>query len=112
MRGCILSTVHVTHIAVSATIERGSLSPEGPGPKVFVSSMRDACFPKHFWVPNNVIKYDGKTNSSIWLEDYHLACRAGRVDDDLFIMQVLPIYLADTTRAWLDHLNRNLIDCW
>jgi hypothetical protein len=34
------------------------------------------------------------------------------VDSDLFIIQFLPIYLADTSRAWLDHLPRNLIDCW
>jgi hypothetical protein len=70
------------------------------------------CFPKRFQAPNNIVKYDGKTNRSIWLEGYHLACRAGRVDDDLFIIQFLPIYLADTTRAWLDHLPRNSIDYW
>jgi hypothetical protein len=73
--------------------------------------MRDACFPKHFWVPNNIIKYDSKTNPSIWLEDYRLACRAGRADSDMFIIQVLPIYWANTSRAWLDHLPRNSIDC-
>jgi hypothetical protein len=60
-----------------------------------------------------IVKYDnGKTNQSMWLEDYHLACRIGRVDDDLFIIQFLSIYLANTARAWLYHLSRNLIDCW
>jgi hypothetical protein len=62
--------------------------------------------------PNNVIKYDGKTNPIIWLEDCHLICRAGGADDDLFIMQFLPIYLADMDRAWLEHLPRKSIDCW
>jgi hypothetical protein len=76
-----------------------SLSPEGSGPKAFRSSVRDTCFPKRFRVPNNIVKYDGKTNPSIWLEDYHLACRAGRADSDLFIIQLLPIYLVDTSRA-------------
>jgi hypothetical protein len=70
------------------------------------------CFPKHFWAPKNIIRYDGKTNPSVWLEDYHLACRVGRVDDDLFIIQFISIYLADIARAWLDHLPRNSIDCW
>jgi hypothetical protein len=70
-----------------------------------------ACFPKRFRAPNNIVKYDGKTNSSFWLEDYRITCRAGRVDSDLFIIQFLPIYLADTSRAWLDHLPRNSIDC-
>jgi hypothetical protein len=65
--------------------------------------MRDARFSKCFWAPNNVIKYDGK--------DYRLACRAGGVDDDLFIIQFLPIYLANMARAWLD-LPRITIDSW
>jgi hypothetical protein len=39
-------------------------------------------------------------------------CRAGRVGDDLFIIQFLPIYRANTSRAWLDHFPRNSIDCW
>jgi hypothetical protein len=60
----------------------------------------------------NVIKYDDKTNPSVWLVDYHLACKAGGVDDDLFIIQFLPIYLADSAQAWLDHLPRNIIDSW
>jgi hypothetical protein len=36
----------------------------------------------------------------------------GGVDDDLFIIQFLPIYLADSTKAWLDHLPINMIDSW
>jgi hypothetical protein len=30
----------------------------------------------------------------------------------MFIIQFLPIYLADMSKAWLDHLPRNSIDCW
>jgi hypothetical protein len=44
------------------------------------------------------------------LEDYRLAYRVGGADDDLFIIQFLLIYLADSVRAWLDHLLRNVID--
>jgi hypothetical protein len=91
--------------------ERHSLSLEGPGPKAFGGSVRNACFPKHFWVPNNIIKYDSQTNPSVWLEDYYLTCRAGGADSDLFIIQFLPIYLADTSRVWLDYLPKNSIDC-
>jgi hypothetical protein len=79
---------------------------------VFESNVRDVGFPRCFRAPNNIIKYDGKTNPSVCLEDYRLTCRAGGVDIDLFIIQFLPIYLADTSRAWLDHLPKNLIDCW
>jgi hypothetical protein len=74
--------------------------------------MCDTRFPKHFRAPNNVVKYDDKTNPIVWLHDYHLVCRAGGVDRDVFIMQFLPMYLADTGRVWLDHLPRNTIDSW
>jgi exonuclease III len=50
-------------------------------------------------VPSNVVKYDGKTNPSVWLEDYHLAGKASETVDDLFIIQLLPMYLADSARA-------------
>jgi hypothetical protein len=68
-------------------------------------------FLKCFWALNNVIKYEGKTNPSVWLEDYRLTCRASVADDDLFIIQFLPIYFADTARAWFDHMSRKSIDC-
>jgi hypothetical protein len=80
---------------------------------VFGSNACDVCFPKRFRVPKNIVKYDGKTNHpSVWLEDYCLACRVGGVDDNFFIIHFLPIYLADTTRAYLDHWLRNTIDTW
>jgi hypothetical protein len=50
------------------------------------------------------------TNPSIWLEDYRLACRVGGVDNALFIIHLLPSYLANMGRAQLDHLPRNMID--
>jgi hypothetical protein len=56
--------------------------------------------------------YDGKTNPSVRLVGYHLARRASRADDNFFVIQFLPIYLADSARAWLDHLPRNVIDSW
>jgi hypothetical protein len=89
-----------------------SLSPEGSRPKAFRSNVCDACLPKRFWALNNVIKYDGKTNPGIWLEDYHFTCRVVEADNDMFIIQLLPIYLADSARTWLDHLSRNTIDSW
>jgi hypothetical protein len=85
------------------------LSPEGPGPKAFRSTVRDTHFPKCFRAPSNVIMYDGKTNPSVWLEDYRLVCRAVGASTDFFIIQFLPIFLADSTRVWLDHLLRNII---
>jgi hypothetical protein len=39
-------------------------------------------------------------------------CRVGGADNDLFIIQFLPIYWANMTSAWLDHFPKNLIDCW
>jgi hypothetical protein len=77
---------------------------------MFENNVSDACFSKHFRALNNVVKYDKKINPSVWLEDYRLACRAGGADDNLFIIQFLPIYLADMPRALLDHFPRDTID--
>jgi hypothetical protein len=30
----------------------------------------------------------------------------------MFIIRLLPIYLADMSRDWLNHLPKNSIDCW
>jgi hypothetical protein len=67
------------------------LSPEGPGPEASRDNVCDTCFSKCFQALNNIIKYDVKTNSSIWLEYYCLAGREGGADDDLFVIQFLPI---------------------
>jgi hypothetical protein len=56
--------------------------------------------------------YDDRTNLRVWLEEYRLTCRVDRADVDFFIIQFLSIYLADSARAWLDHLPRNSIHCW
>jgi len=49
---------------------------------------------------------------NVWLEDYRLACRAGGATDDLFVIQYLPIYLADSARAWLEYLPPCCIHTW
>ena len=48
----------------------------------------------------------------MWLEDFYLACRASGVDDNLFIIQYLPLYLAESARAWLEHLPTDNIHSW
>ena len=48
----------------------------------------------------NIVKYTGDTNPGVWLEEYRLACRAGRgASDDYFIIQYLPICLGENVRA-------------
>jgi hypothetical protein len=74
--------------------------------------VHNAHFLRRFQAPGNVTKYDSKSIPSIWMEDYCLACRVGGANDDLFVIQFLTIYLAESTRAWLDHLPRNTINCW
>jgi hypothetical protein len=36
--------------------------------------VREIGFLKRFQVPNNIVKYDSKTNPNVWLEGYQLAC--------------------------------------
>ena len=69
-------------------------------------------FPMRFRAPPNIVKYSGDTNPAVWLEDFHLACRASGPDDDLFIIQYLPLYLAESARAWLEHLPTDSIHSW
>jgi hypothetical protein len=71
----------------------------GPVYKAFQRNVHDARFPKCFWAPSNIVTYDGKTTPNILLEDYCLACRVSEVDDDLLIIQFLPIYLANSSRT-------------
>jgi hypothetical protein len=63
-----------------------NLSPEGLGPKAFGSAVCDAHFPNCFWALGNIVKYDIKMNTSVWLEDYRLIDKAGGVNDDTFII--------------------------
>jgi hypothetical protein len=65
-------------------------------------------FLAHFCAPPNIVKYSGDTNPSVRLEDFHLACQEGGANDDAFIIQYLPLYLAKNARAWVEHL---LVDC-
>ena len=51
-------------------------------------------------------------NPGIWLEDFRLACRAGGVDDDHFIIQYLPIYVGEHVQAWLEFLPHDNIRHW
>jgi hypothetical protein len=74
--------------------------------------VRDARFPSHFQAPTNVPRYDGDTNSSVWLEDYRLAWHEGGETDDLFIIKNLPLYLRDSAWTWLEHLSRDKINSW
>jgi hypothetical protein len=50
----------------------------------------------HFYAPLNIIKYSGDTNPTMWLEDFSLTYRASGADDDLFIIQYFPLYLAES----------------
>jgi hypothetical protein len=74
------------------------------GPCVFSEAIRKAKFPAQFSQPANLTKYSGETNPELWLADYHLACQLGGVEDELLIIRNLPLHLADSTRAWLEHL--------
>jgi hypothetical protein len=60
----------------------------------------------------NIVKYFGDTNPTVWLEELSPACRAGGADFDLFIIQYLPLYLAESARAWLEHLLTDSIHSW
>ena len=92
--------------------EDRSSSPGLPGPQAFSRHILNAAFPSRYRPPTNIPKYSGETNSRLWLEDYRLACQAGGADNDDFIIRNLPLFLADSARAWLEHLPSNAIQSW
>jgi hypothetical protein len=63
-------------------------------------------------MPSNIIKYSGGFNPVVWLQDFYLTYQAGVTDDDLFIIKYLPLYLVESTRAWLEHLPVDSIHSW
>ena len=92
--------------------EDQSLSLGLPGPQAFGRHILNAAFPSRYRPPTNIPKYSGETNPGLWLEDYRLAYQAGGADNDDFIIRNLPLFLADSARAWLEHLSSNAIQSW
>jgi hypothetical protein len=52
-----------------------------------------------FRQPANITMYSEEMNPKLWLDDNHLACQLGGVDDDRFIIRNLPLFLADLARV-------------
>ena len=92
--------------------EDRSPSPGLLGPQAFGRHILNAAFPPRYRPLTNIPKYSRETNPELWLEDYRLACQAGGADNDDFIIRNLPLFLADSTRAWLEHLSSNVIQSW
>ena len=92
--------------------EDRSLSPHLSEPQAFGQHILNAISPPRYRPPTNIPKYSRKTNPRLWLEDYWLACQAGGADSDDFIIHNLPLFLADSTRTWLEHLPPNRIQSW
>jgi hypothetical protein len=46
----------------------------------------------------NIEKYDGETDSKIWLVNYQLAMKAASTPDMFFMTQYLLMYLTDSAR--------------
>jgi hypothetical protein len=66
--------------------EDQSLSPSRPGPQAFGRHILRAPVPQQTWAPTNITKYLGQSNPSLWVGDYRLACQAGGVDHDNFVI--------------------------
>jgi hypothetical protein len=63
-----------------------SPSPPEPGPRAFGHAIRKAQFPAKVKALANITKYEGSSNPSVWLENYHLACRIAGIKDDHLII--------------------------
>jgi hypothetical protein len=88
--------------------------PEPPGTRVFIREIRTASFPQRFCQPTSIVKYTGETDTDprVWLNDYRLACQLGGATTNEVIIRNMPLYLADSTRTWLEHLPASPIHNW
>ena len=89
--------------------EDRSPSPSLPGPQAFGRHILNAAFPPRYRPPTQHPEVLWETNPRLWLEDYQLACQAGGVDNDNFIIRNLPLFLANLARPWLEHRPPNRI---
>jgi len=81
------------------------MSPEPPGPFVFA---------KQFVGPSSLPGSDSRqispnTQWTATLSGLPPGMQLGRVEDDLLITRNLPLHLANSARAWLEHLPKRVI---
>jgi hypothetical protein len=89
-----------------------SPTPEPPRTRVFSREIRTAAFPQRFRQPTTIVKYNGETDTRVWLNDYRLVCQLGGATSDEVIIRNLPLHLADSARTWLEHLPASQIHNW
>jgi hypothetical protein len=92
--------------------EDRSPTPEPSGTRVFSREIRMASFPQRFRQPTSIDKYNGETDSRIWINDYRLACQLGWATIDEVVIRNLSLHLADSARTWLEHLLASQIHNW
>ena len=86
---------------------------ELPGPRVFSRAIHSTPLPSPFRPPTSIAKYNSETKPELWLVDFRLACQLGGArGDDRAIIRLLPLFLSNTTRLWLEELPANQIHDW
>jgi hypothetical protein len=79
---------------------------------VLSREIRTGSFPQRFRQSTSIDKYNGETDSHVWLEDYRLACQLGGATTDEVIIRNLPLHLANSARTWLEHLRASQMHNW
>lgn len=103
---------HHCHGGSYDSAEDRSPSPDPPRLRAFGTRIRNVPLPPRYRQPTTIAKYNGDTNPELWLNDYPLAIQAGGTDNDYFIIHNLLLFLADSARAWLEHLLPSRIQRW
>ena len=86
--------------------------PRPAGPSGLGPAHPQCCLPAKVLATNQHPKVLWETNPGLWLNVYRLAYQAGGADNDDFIIRNLPLFLADSARARLEHLPSNAIQSW
>ena len=77
----------------------------------FGFQIRSPPSPHKFHAPN-IEKYDCERDPKIWLVNYQLTMKVTSALDMFFMIQCLLIYLADSTKNWLNNFREGMIKRW
>ena len=81
------------------------------GAACFSFNIRDTRMPKGFKLTAEAVKYDGKQDPRLWLEDYLIACSC-QGGTSTTAMQYIQLMLTGSARGWLNTQPKNAFRTW
>ena len=84
---------------------------EPSGASWFTLNIRNSRMPKGFKLTTEIVKFDGRQDPRLWLEDYLIACNC-QGGNQITAMQYLQLMLTRSAREWLQLIPKNSFSTW